>query len=432
MVELEWMAPPGWPVAPAGFVPDASFRPDVDRYPPVPPGWDFWGIAGGVNEEDRSEFVRVGLPRRLVPIWQLPPEPPEHPPMRWVAPPNWPQTPEGWVPPASWKRPRGWPKEPPRWQFWQVDLREHEAKVERWRTDREEMFDRLTQTRLGFATLINFVESKIMLRNAQAQLLIRPVPAFAYFVGGDISAPERTAQYEVQEQVLAALGEMRSRTLAVARGNFDWQQAHLNTWATYCAELMASSDELDQRSLDLALQQVSAKAAAAVPNKPKPRLIAAAQVTLAAAELAVKQGQEQFDAVKHRAETWAGKPTGTSQGRIDNWQDAEEVAAAHMRGVLGYEDARITGAGTDNGIDVTSLFAVAQVKHLTAPVGQPDVQRLVGANETAKTMLFYSSSGYSKIAIEYAERSGVALFRFVPPGSPVPVSTAAHQLLEYV
>lgn len=101
-----------------------------------------------------------------------------------------------------------------------------------------------------------------------------------------------------------------------------------------------------------------------------------------------------------------------------------------MRSRLGYTDATLTVAGADNGIDVVALHAVAQVKHLRTSVGQPDIQRLVGANEGRVTMLFYSSSGYSQKAVEYANRAGVALFRFDLPGGPAPVNEVADALLE--
>jgi hypothetical protein len=39
--------------------------------------------------------------------------------MRWVAPPNWPPTPEGFTPPAGWQPDPSWPPPPPGWQFWQ-------------------------------------------------------------------------------------------------------------------------------------------------------------------------------------------------------------------------------------------------------------------------------------------------------------------------
>lgn len=430
MVDLQWVAPPGWPAPSPGYVPDSRFRPDVEQLPPIPPGWDFWVPAGGATDYDKREFVRVGFPRRAVRIWQQPPQPPEHATMRWVAPPGWPPTPSGWIPPANWKRPRGWPKEPPGWAFWQIDTREHDAAISQWRSDRDATFDHLTQTRLGMAMLLNYVESMFTLRCAQAQLIGRPIPAFAYFVGGDIPAPERTAQRQAHEDLFAALGELRVRMLAVARGNYGWREGHVPDYATHCGELAARADTFDQNCLDLALAQMTSALRNATPTKAKPKQLALARSVLDAGRIALEQGKAQFDAAKRRAETWAGQDSDLTNGHIGSWQDAESVAAAHMREALGFSDASTTGAGTDNGIDVASLFAVAQVKHLSAAVGQPDVQRLVGANEGRKTMLFYSSSGYSRQAVDYADRAGVALFRFEPPGAPVPIGLHAQRLVD--
>jgi hypothetical protein len=48
--------------------------------------------------------------------------------------------------------------------------------------------------------------------------------------------------------------------------------------------------------------------------------------------------------------------------QIESWQDAELNAAAWMR-YWGYGDAAVTRSGSDDGIDVTSELALAQVKH---------------------------------------------------------------------
>lgn len=95
---------------------------------------------------------------------------------------------------------------------------------------------------------------------------------------------------------------------------------------------------------------------------------------------------------------------------VMTWREAEELAAAHMRW-LGFDDAAVTGPGTDGGLDVIASGAVAQVKHHASPVGAPDVQRLRGAAFNTYNALFYSSSGYTPAAIAAAQRTDVALFR---------------------
>ncbi|GAB3602078.1 restriction endonuclease [Microbacterium aureliae] len=109
---------------------------------------------------------------------------------------------------------------------------------------------------------------------------------------------------------------------------------------------------------------------------------------------------------------------------IFTWQMAEELAAAHLRG-LGFRDARRTGSGADGGIDVTGSGVAAQVKHLSRPVGGPDVQRLRGAAYRSVSAAFYASSGYTEAAIRAAAATGVALFRFTNSNDVLPVNAEA-------
>ncbi|MEU4243093.1 restriction endonuclease [Actinoplanes sp. NPDC026619] len=79
-------------------------------------------------------------------------------------------------------------------------------------------------------------------------------------------------------------------------------------------------------------------------------------------------------------------------------RDAENTAGRWLHR-LGYSDAALTAAGHDNGIDVISAGAVAQVKRWrTTPVGIREVQRLAGAAEPGQTCLFFASYGYTAAA----------------------------------
>ncbi|WP_299577498.1 restriction endonuclease [uncultured Williamsia sp.] len=106
---------------------------------------------------------------------------------------------------------------------------------------------------------------------------------------------------------------------------------------------------------------------------------------------------------------------------------AEQNAAARMRD-LGFTDARTTPPGADNGIDVVSRSALAQVKWRGAQVPRSDIQRLFGARgtRTRLALLFFSASGYSKAAVECANDLGVMLFEYDPDGSITPRGHAAH------
>jgi len=116
--------------------------------------------------------------------------------------------------------------------------------------------------------------------------------------------------------------------------------------------------------------------------------------------------------------------------RVASWQDAEELAVWHMREYLDLTDAALTNPGADGGIDARAEGAVAQVKHHSTPAGSPDLQRLVGAGHATPLRLFYSHSGYTLRAHEYAEQVGVALFQYSIYGEVVPANRIAEELTE--
>ena len=108
--------------------------------------------------------------------------------------------------------------------------------------------------------------------------------------------------------------------------------------------------------------------------------------------------------------------------------DAEECAAEWMR-VLGYADATATPVGADQGIDVMSSTAIAQVKTETVPVGRPALQNLAGvAAAEGKGALFFSLSGFRATALEWADRVSMALFEFDYQGTPRPCNEHAHRM----
>jgi len=111
-------------------------------------------------------------------------------------------------------------------------------------------------------------------------------------------------------------------------------------------------------------------------------------------------------------------------------EDAERVTARWMRW-MGYDDADVTRPGADGGIDVTSPRCVAQVKTETLPVGRPAIQRLHGvATGLGKEGLFFSLSGYTSQAIEWADVVKMPLFRFDFQGQPEGANTYAQKRLD--
>lgn len=117
-------------------------------------------------------------------------------------------------------------------------------------------------------------------------------------------------------------------------------------------------------------------------------------------------------------------------GHISSEDDAEANAARQMRW-LGYHDAEVTSRGADGGIDVRATGAAAQVKWRTAKTGRPDLQRLFGACSTEPhlQLLFFTASGYSSHAINYANVNRIALFLYLPDGAIEPINNAAENIV---
>jgi hypothetical protein len=107
---------------------------------------------------------------------------------------------------------------------------------------------------------------------------------------------------------------------------------------------------------------------------------------------------------------------------IADYKHAEQVVAAWLAR-FGYCDARVTGksaSGHDEGIDVYSSRAVAQVKYwMKDRVRLKDVQRLVGSSEPGQRRYFFAASGYTEPAVKWAARSGhrVGLFQLQQDGN---------------
>ena len=112
---------------------------------------------------------------------------------------------------------------------------------------------------------------------------------------------------------------------------------------------------------------------------------------------------------------------------VSSWQEAEALATWHMQ-KLGFDDAKMTPPGADGGLDVRATDAVAQVKHYATPIGAPVVQQLRGAAHGQGTAIFYSRSGYTKSAVEYANGAAVALFTYDESGVVQPFNHAAQIL----
>lgn len=80
-------------------------------------------------------------------------------------------------------------------------------------------------------------------------------------------------------------------------------------------------------------------------------------------------------------------------------------------GSLGFTDVKVTEGGADRGLDVDSVEAVAQVKHLKKAVGVDAIRIHMGvAARERKQAVFYSLNGYTSGAVSEALQGNVALF----------------------
>jgi len=109
-----------------------------------------------------------------------------------------------------------------------------------------------------------------------------------------------------------------------------------------------------------------------------------------------------------------------------------ELAAAEWLQWLGFGDARCTGRGPDQGIDVIAQGLVAQVKAEMRKSTRPQLQHLCGAASRYggfKTA-FFSLAGYTDEAMEWAEQLQIYLFRFDLQGEPQPCNNLARHLFD--
>jgi hypothetical protein len=116
---------------------------------------------------------------------------------------------------------------------------------------------------------------------------------------------------------------------------------------------------------------------------------------------------------------------------ITDYRKAEEIAAAWLRR-FGYSDAHVTPDRPDNGIDVQSRGAVAQVKNWRSKrVGIADVQRLAGSAEPGQACFFFSANRYTRASYRWAANPDhrVCLFIMQPHGHIVACNYRAKRAL---
>lgn len=131
-----------------------------------------------------------------------------------------------------------------------------------------------------------------------------------------------------------------------------------------------------------------------------------------ARKVALREHAKRVAKQREAIREYVGRPP--PPGESMSWEQAEVLVRDWMR-KNGYRDAALTPQGADGGVDITSWKAIAQVKHQIKPVGLPAIQRTYGiALTTRRKALFFSSSGYTPKAREWARQHGVVLHVYPP------------------
>ncbi|MEP9363041.1 restriction endonuclease [Nocardioides sp. CN2-186] len=375
---LRWVAPPGWDDAPPEFEPEVDWRPS--RYwPTAPDNWEFWQV---VADDEVAEMFYRG--------WTRPPARPE--PV-WVAPPHWPPAPPGWHPPRGWTPDRQWRAAPPGWQFWRQPQADETAIARAKLATRS---DRLGALNAVEALMRVNAEHRATMASAQAQVHISRLPS--------MSARRRARKGLAEAQAAADEGMVRARAalksdLYADRGPspeavalFEVAELRLHNsfaWGRHVLGLTPAETDEERRlrwlnSLTFGAGNLD-EAESAAHNSPLDLVVVEAM-----------------------------------------WQQAEQLSAAALR-QFGYPDATVTPGGADSGLDVTSTRVVAQVKYTSRPVTRPTMQQLAGASG-GRRMAFFSLSGYTSQAAEFADERGIALFDIELPGRITPSNAWARSM----
>jgi hypothetical protein len=132
---------------------------------------------------------------------------------------------------------------------------------------------------------------------------------------------------------------------------------------------------------------------------------------------------------KFEARLSSGSKGPTPKMAIENWSDAELFAEKYMKW-LGFTDARRTGAGADEGKDVDSRKAIAQVKDMGTGASRPMLQQLNGVAAAERKIPLFFARSYATTAKEWGEKHGIALFQFSLRGEVKAISKKAKELLK--
>jgi len=118
-----------------------------------------------------------------------------------------------------------------------------------------------------------------------------------------------------------------------------------------------------------------------------------------------------------------------AEAKVTSWWQAE-ANAAHWMKQWGYADSAVTGGGADQGVDVRSAAALAQVKHQVEAVECSDLQRIFAArSQGGQQLMIFTDASYVRSAVEYADMAAMLLFRYDLDGDLFPENPAAARFL---
>jgi hypothetical protein len=145
-------------------------------------------------------------------------------------------------------------------------------------------------------------------------------------------------------------------------------------------------------------------------------------------ELIHKTIQDQIYEYKDKA--YGASPEDWKKSTQNRWQPlgpmpivpsdglSPKEAETHVGQILkfyGLAGVNKTRYSRDGGIDVESETAVFQVKHQVAPVGVQVLREIYGvAAAERKRAGVFAKTGFTKEAIVFAEKTGIAVFRYIP------------------
>lgn len=323
-------------------------------------------------------------------------------PYRLNSPPGWPQTPADWVPEPGWEPDRSWPTPPEAWQLWQrTQPRPRHQPRSAW--DPHPSTTRMLDNFDGD-------EARRRLCTAEGRVGVGVEILDASALGLQMRMKFDAEPDEERGRSRWHPVEWSYRHAADAVTNLAQRIAHRVTGGLPEEPAELTEAEVDDivrmwRDLNAWLDELADAAEECYDTSRAPDRRLREEIAVGGAA--------------HRAE--ASLDPGPAA-----WQQAEHLAAATLR-QFGFDDAAVTGDGTDRGLDVVGSRVAAQVKYTNAAVGRPVIQQLVGAAGDRQAV-FFSRAGFTEHALEEAHDRGMALFEITLPSSVKPRNLYARQL----